>query len=93
MSLARHVPGLEAIRMLMTLGFHVRGSNGPEVTLERDGCFVCVPRDGDLSERAYTMLLDAVRIDPSAADRLLARLRCRDTMPDIGEATPSAGLQ
>ena len=83
------VSGLDAIRMLLTLGFRVRGANGPEVTLERDGCNVCVPRDGDLSERVYTTLLDAVRIEPGAANQLLARLRCRDTLPDSGEATPS----
>jgi hypothetical protein len=90
MSLARHVSGLDAIRMLLTLGFRIRGANGLEASLQRDGCIVCVPSGGDLSEQVYTMLLDAARIDPSAADRLLARLRCRDTLPDTGEATPSA---
>jgi len=79
--------------VLLTVGFRVRGSHGLEVTLERDGCSLFVPRDGDLSERAYTMLLDAAHIDLSAADRLLARLRCRDTMPDNGEATPSVRLR
>jgi hypothetical protein len=80
MSLARRVSGLDAIRMLLTLGFRIRGSNGSEATLERDGCIVCVPCDG-VSEGAYVMLLDAARIDPGAADQLLARLRCRDKLP------------
>jgi hypothetical protein len=91
MSLARQVSGLDAIRMLLILGFRIRGSNGPEATLERDGCIVCVSCDG-VSEQAYAMLLNAARIDPSAADRLLARMRCRDTLPDTGEASPSARL-
>jgi hypothetical protein len=89
---AGRVPGLEAIRMLLALGFRVRGAIGSEVTLERGASMVCVPRDGDLSDRAFTMLLDAAHIDPDAADRLLARLRCRDTLPDTWEARSSAGL-
>jgi hypothetical protein len=91
MSLAGRVSGLDAIRMLLTLGFRIRGSNGPEATLERDGCSVCVPCDG-VSDQAYAMLLEAARIDAGVAAQLLARLRCRDTLPDTWEATPSADL-
>jgi hypothetical protein len=68
MSLAGRVSGLDAIRMLLTLGFRIRGSNGSEATLERDGCIVCVPCEG-VSERAYATLLDAARMDPGAADQ------------------------
>lgn len=76
------VKGFDAIRMLLTLGFRVGRSNGSLVALERHGRIVFVSRDEDLTPETFAAILDAAQIGPAVAYRLLARLSCRDTMPD-----------
>jgi predicted RNA binding protein YcfA (HicA-like mRNA interferase family) len=82
------VTGMDAIRMLLALGFRIGRSNGSVVALEKNGRIVFVEREGTLSEVTLAAILEAAQIGPSVADRLLARLRCRDTLPDTGGATP-----
>jgi hypothetical protein len=83
-SLVRPVSGLDAIRMLLVLGFRVVESSGSDAALERDGRTVYLPRDEELSDALFAAVLGAARIDGTTAGQLLARLRCRDTLPDTG---------
>lgn len=76
------VKGYDAIRMLLTLGFRIGRTNGSVVALERGGRVVFVSRDEELASHAFAAILDAAQIGPAIAYRMLARLNCRDTLPD-----------
>lgn len=82
------VKGVDAIRMLLTLGFRIGRSDGSVVALERDGRIVFLSRDEDLSAQTFGTILDAAQIGPAIAYRILARLSCRDTLPDRGSSPP-----
>ncbi|HEX8789537.1 MAG TPA: type II toxin-antitoxin system HicA family toxin [Polyangiaceae bacterium] len=76
------VKGFDAIRMLLALGFRIGRSNGSVVALEKSGRIVFLSRDDDVSPVTLTAILEAAQIGPAVAYRILARLNCRDTLPD-----------
>jgi predicted RNA binding protein YcfA (HicA-like mRNA interferase family) len=76
------VKGYDAVRMLLTLGFRIGRTNGSVVALERGGRVVFVSRDEELAPATFAAILDAAQIGPAVAYRMLARLSCRDTLPD-----------
>ena len=79
------VTGFDAVRLLLTLGFRIGTSNGSEAAMERSGCTVFVPEQGELSEGVVAALMGAAHIDPCELRRLLGLLASRDTLPDLGE--------
>lgn len=76
------VKGVDVVRMLLALGFRLGRSNGSVLGLERDGRIVFVPRDEEMSPRTLAAILEAAQIGPAIAHRMLARVNCRDTLPD-----------
>src|SRR5579871_566882 len=56
--------GLDAIRLLLAVGFRVGRSSGGEAALERDGRIVYVAPERDLSNEALGAILEAARIQP-----------------------------
>lgn len=88
MSQVGPVKGLDAIRMLLVLGFRVGRSDGSVIALERDGRIAFVSRDEHLSPGTFAAILDAAQISPAIAYRILGRLACRDTLPDTGSTPP-----
>ncbi len=76
------VKGFDAIRLLLALGFRIGRSNGSVVALERSGRIVFVSRDEELGPQTFAAILEAAQIGQAVANRILARLSCRDTLPD-----------
>ena len=78
--------GLDAIRLLLAVGFRVGRSTGGEAALEREGRIVYVAPERELSDETVRAILEAARIEPAELGTILAQLRARDTLPDLTAA-------
>ncbi len=81
----RSLSSREAVHILLILGFRVIRSDPFQVTLDRDGHLAFVPRRDELGDATLDALMRTVGIGPPELGALVARLRDRDTLPDLQE--------